>query len=521
MNRREWILANQIASPQAKIFQQPASNQVVIVNSFSKVSQKTKQIVKMTSSRIENIVQKLYAKKDIIFFLDESQICTEIKAKKSCKEVQKQKKSLRSSPGSYRAVLNRKTGKEKGCLFWDTKTPGQEKIEGEFQLLVAKNNIKPTFKYSQKCLLCKTDLVWAGKCTKIWRNRKQRLKLDHDMEELGYLISRNINDFSVHQECLDYAYGEDVVQNYEEEAGIEKLDGYPINVIKSIRGRKCCYCRGPGAVTTCAHSSKCKKFYHLHCGIRNGCLQIPSEMRSYCHQHADKHMYKLALPKDVQEVSAKPVLTSQTSKKKPGGKRRIVESDHSPLSSQESSTSIDLQNCSLIRAEDEIEKKGFVEVIEIIDVATLPNPDPHDPDNDKPLDTLQVTNVKSLKMEQIEDFSDEEVDQRGDVKDFGTTFLPESPDTFQVTIQPTTEKCQLCEDEEIAIEEFEDHVVKKHFVLKSYVTKSIIYPVTCTEKNCRRSLDNAKDFTRHLIKDHDKARIHYERYDFQSRLMLL
>ena len=212
----------------------------------------------MTSPRIENVVRKLYAKKDINFFLDESQICTEIKAKKSCKKVQKQKKSLRSSPGSYRAVLNRKTGKEKGCLFWDTKTPGQEKIEGKFQLLVAKNNAKPIFKYSQKCLLCKTDLVWAGKCTKIWRNRKQRLKLDHDMEELGYLISRNINDFSVHQECLDYAYGEDVVQNYEEEPGIEKLDGYPIDVIKSIRGRKCCYCNGPRAVTTCAHSSKCK-----------------------------------------------------------------------------------------------------------------------------------------------------------------------------------------------------------------------------------------------------------------------
>merc|ERR1712062_771686 len=66
-------------------------------------------------------------------------------------------------------------------------------------------------------------------------------------------------------------------------------------------------------------------------------------------------------------------------------------------------------------------------------------------------------------------------------------------------------------EKDIGIDDFIDHLVKNHLVLKSYVNKSIIYPVTCTEKNCRRSLDKAKDFINHLIKDHNKARIHYDR----------
>ena len=78
------------------------------------------------------------------------------------------------------------------------------------------------------------------------------MTLDRKMTQLGAMISRNVCDFSVHQVCLDYAYGEKVVQNYREEPGIEKLDGYPIEVIKAIRGTKCAYCQNNRAVTACA-----------------------------------------------------------------------------------------------------------------------------------------------------------------------------------------------------------------------------------------------------------------------------
>ena len=184
--------------------------------------------------RIDNAVRKLYAKKGTDFLLSESQLCKEIKEKRIFNtqwnllgRSQFEKGLKKSLPGSYRAVLNRKNGQDKGCLFWDTKNPGHVKSEGNFQLLVAKNNANPTIKYSQKCLLCKTDLIWASRSNpkKIWRHS---LKLDHQMEELGYMISRNVNDFSVHQQCLDYAYGQKVVQDYNEVPGVDKLDGYKI-----------------------------------------------------------------------------------------------------------------------------------------------------------------------------------------------------------------------------------------------------------------------------------------------------
>ena len=252
------------------------------------------------------------------------------------------------------------------------------------------------------------------------------------------------------------------------------------------------------AVTTCAHSLKCKKFYHLHCAFKNGCLQIPSEKRSYCHHHAKQHIHKLSLPSKVDPDQLDLEQSElQASKKRKGRKRKLCSYYH------ETSTIEELQSCNLISAEDEIEQKGFVEVIEIIDVSTLPDPDPHDPDNPDSLENIQVTDIHTVKQEQFEDFSDEDENLNFEESSNGQH-------DFQVTIEATTEICKLCE-KDIGIDDFIDHLVKNHLVLKSYVNKSIIYPVTCTEKNCRRSLDKAKDFINHLIKDHNKARIHYDR----------
>ena len=228
-------------------------------------------------------------------------------------------------------------------------------------------------------------------------------------------------------------------------------------------------------------------------------MQIPSEKRSYCHHHAPQHIHKLSLPSkvDPDQLDLEQPELQASKKRKVGRKRKLCSFYH------ETSTIEELQSCNLISAEDNIEQKGFVEVIEIIDVSTLPDPDPHDPDNPDSLENIQVTDIHTVKQEQFEDFSDEDEDLNFDESSNGQH-------DFQVTIEATTEICKLCE-KDIGIDDFIDHLVKNHLVLKSYVNKSIIYPVTCTEKNCRRSLDKAKDFINHLIKDHNKARIHYDR----------
>ena len=49
-----------------------------------------------------------------------------------------------------------------------------------------------------------------------------------------------------------------MIQHPEHEPGVEKLDGYKIDVIKKIKGTKCCYCHKSKAMSTCAYSNKCK-----------------------------------------------------------------------------------------------------------------------------------------------------------------------------------------------------------------------------------------------------------------------
>ena len=210
-------------------------------------------------SRIDKIVRKLYVKKNVNC-LRESPLGTEIKEKKNLKpnwnfhkdsqgRNQFEKSNRKSRHGSYRAVLNRK--KSQGCLWFDTKSEKSDrwKHEDKYQLLAAINNSTPILKYSKSCILCKKDYIYVKNSKKIWR---QSLTLDRKMKQLGAMISRNVYDFCVHQLCLDYACGEKVVQNYTEEPGIEKLDGYPIEVIKGIKGTKCIYCHNHRAVTQCA-----------------------------------------------------------------------------------------------------------------------------------------------------------------------------------------------------------------------------------------------------------------------------
>ena len=243
--------------------------------------------LKMTTSaafgsKIDHNVRSLYVQKGVncLRSEDELSICSEIRERKAekpnwnhdrkCPKSEKNQLdnskdctcnhgTARPKPGSYRAVLNRRKKKTVGCLILETKSekdPDKWKhagvgADGNFYLIAATNG-EPILQYSKACNLCKSSDIWVKKSKNIHR---QDLKLDRRWEQLGNMISRK--DVTVHQMCLDYAHGPNVVQNYEEEPGVEKLDGYPMDVIRNIRGSKCFYCHKSKAVTACAES-KCK-----------------------------------------------------------------------------------------------------------------------------------------------------------------------------------------------------------------------------------------------------------------------
>ncbi len=104
-------------------------------------------------------------------------------------------------PGSYKRVLNRRN-KSLGCLFWESKATS-DKTEGKFSLLASKNK-QPIIGYTKKCILCKTHKVLPKIRRKIWRKHSM---IDNDFKALGLLITKNPQDFSVHQMCMDYAHG--------------------------------------------------------------------------------------------------------------------------------------------------------------------------------------------------------------------------------------------------------------------------------------------------------------------------
>ena len=93
--------------------------------------------------RIDNAVRKLYAKKDTDFLLRESQMCKEIKEKRIFNtqwnllgRSQFEKGLKKSLPGSYRAVLNRKNGQDKGCLFFKCRRRMNFLVGGFFDTFV-------------------------------------------------------------------------------------------------------------------------------------------------------------------------------------------------------------------------------------------------------------------------------------------------------------------------------------------------------------------------------------------------
>ena len=83
---------------------------------------------------------------------------------------------------------------------------------------------------------------------------------------------------------LIFAAGKDMVQDYSQVDGVQKLDGYDVQIVKKLRGSKCRLCKKPHATTAC-YKQSCKWFYHLPCGILNGSVQFTSS-KSYCPKHS-------------------------------------------------------------------------------------------------------------------------------------------------------------------------------------------------------------------------------------------
>ena len=116
-------------------------------------------------------------------------------------------KTKLSKPGSFKSVLNRKN-KAIGCLF--VSTTFEENL-GNFVVLArekakkSSEEILPIVKYSQKCLLCKSDLVKiATEKGKFWRKNGF---IDMEINDLGVLITNENIDFCAHQNCMDFAHG--------------------------------------------------------------------------------------------------------------------------------------------------------------------------------------------------------------------------------------------------------------------------------------------------------------------------
>ena len=141
--------------------------------------------------------------------------------------------------------------------------------EVPFKVLLGKyerNSQPPQPQYSKLCQICKTSMVSVG-TQNVGRKKSRhldyhfvidlgRMKLKKRyFKDLGLMISRPGLDFAVHQLCVDYV--PKMVQNYQPDDSIEKIDGYSVEEIRCLRGTACSYCKGSKALTPCA-APKCK-----------------------------------------------------------------------------------------------------------------------------------------------------------------------------------------------------------------------------------------------------------------------
>ena len=164
-----------------------------------------------------------------------------------------EKKCRTLKPGTWRRILNQ-NGKRPGCLFYDTSGPTKrnETLKFDFELIAASTKEPTAVDYDVECLLCKKKYgTWVKD---IRRTKHRLLHINFKTNFAGYMETSAKAGFSVHVLCLDYAYGENMIQNLEADDQDERLDGYKIdNIVKAAERKfKCVYCQGSRAYVACA-----------------------------------------------------------------------------------------------------------------------------------------------------------------------------------------------------------------------------------------------------------------------------
>ena len=161
-----------------------------------------------------------------------------------------------------------------------------------------------------------------------------------------------------------------MVQDYEPEVGVEKLDGYNIEHIKKLRGSNCKFCKKPHGVTSC-YVQKCKAFYHLPCGILHGARFIRGKKTSFCPAHAGRSGPDNF--KADEAVKPKPELKRNVRKK---SKQNC---ENTPRNSQEllpNQSFEDLPQSGICLVDITTTSETTLKNIDVIWTEDLPNPEP-------------------------------------------------------------------------------------------------------------------------------------------------
>ncbi|XP_025410978.1 PHD finger protein 7-like isoform X2 [Sipha flava] len=116
-----------------------------------------------------------------------------------------------------------------------------------------------------------------------------------EISEKAYGPLYQLNDIIVHYFCI--LLSSRAVQNGSDKEGIW---GFLFKDIKNelIRGAReiCTYCKKPGATISCC-TPRCRKIFHLPCGLKNGSMhQFFQTFKSFCQQH------RVAQNIDIQDI---------------------------------------------------------------------------------------------------------------------------------------------------------------------------------------------------------------------------
>ena len=164
-----------------------------------------------------------------------------------------------------------------------------------------------------------------------------------------------------------------MVQNYNNQPGVIKLDGYNVKHIQEITGSACKFCKKSHGISTC-FVPKCRAFYHLPCGISNGSIQLKRSKRSFCPKHHKNALKQKSLE---DRCSTIPIPVKRKNVRKSDKKVKNSEGNgesrnNTPANSQEFYGS---QFSGIYSVEGD-EEDLKLENIEVLWVKNLPDPDP-------------------------------------------------------------------------------------------------------------------------------------------------